>query len=71
MLISETRNTEVESLIREAVIERFKTEDFELVFEHDQWWLQLYDEYEDETRTFSVCDAEGYGSIMGLDFEEV
>lgn len=71
MLLSETRTKEVEGLVKKAAIEKFRTSDFELAFEHGQWWLQLYDEYEDEMRTFSVCDAEGYGSIMGLDFEEV
>ena len=44
----------------------------EAVYEHGQWWVLATDS-DEETHTYSVCDAEGPPSLVvdGFSFEEV
>lgn len=76
MLKSEQNTKQVELEILKAAKTKFVTYHIEddiihAVFDHGQWWVKFFDLDEDMERTFSVVDAEGYGSINGLDFEEV
>lgn len=76
MLKCEQNTPIMEKKILKAAQDNFKhykIEDNKIytVFEHGQWWIRFFDKTQQEERTFSVSDAEGYGVISGFSFEEV
>ncbi len=76
MLMCETNTQAIEKKVLKAAKENFKHYQIEdnkifTIFEHGQWWVRFFDELEETDRTFSVCDAEGYGIVGGFSFEEV
>lgn len=72
-----TQNTEkMKALVLKAARARFhKRYGIKAIFEHGHWWVQVPDANDSVAstgiRTFDVVDAEGPGSIYGLDFEQV
>jgi hypothetical protein len=76
MLKTEQNTPKMEKRVLDAAQQNFKhcqIEDNRIhtIFEHGQWWIRFYDEILETERTFSVIDAEGYGTINGFNFEEV
>ena len=71
-----TLQTEVNSPIMEARILKAARAHFRqrknihAYYEHGQWWILRANEI-DFTKTYSVVDAEGPGTIDGFCFEEV
>ena len=76
MLKTETNSPAMGKKVLTAARKNFKHYQIEdnrifTVFEHGQWWVKFFDVTEETDRTFSVCDAEGVGTIGGFSFEEV
>lgn len=66
MLQTEKDTRSVEKSIRSAFRNWSHRRFFNTVFEHGQWWVLV--ETDDETQTYSVCDA---NTVSGFDFERV
>lgn len=44
----------------------------DVFYEHGQWWVKTeFTDNEEQTKTYSVVDASGFGSVDGFDFTEV
>lgn len=69
-LKTETNTARMESRIVAAFEAWASGMTFEAHFEHGQWWV-LAEDCDGESRTFSVVDASGGGSVDGFSFEEV
>jgi len=67
-LISTVNTTTIDRRIRSAARKRFHYRTgIQTFFEHGQWWLVI--NRPNFSRSYSVVDAEGPGSIDGFDFE--
>lgn len=56
-----------QSRVIRAARMRFPRRKLQSDFEHGQWWITLVD----NGAQFSVVDAEGANTYLGLDFEQV
>ena len=69
-LLSTQNTRKVEKLVRKAATEKFGRGKAHPVFEHDHWWVTVYDSEMNET-IYDVVDS--YPSIAdtGLSFERL
>lgn len=73
-MLQSCKNTQsMKNLVMKAARAKFRRRTgLRAVFEHGHWWLIVKNYHGcDGDGTFDVVDAEGPGSIYGLDFEEV
>lgn len=72
MLNCEINTLEMKNRIIEAAKKHFKNNNIIACFEeNEQWFIFVYNKYNDKNSVYNVCDAEGIGTTNGFDFEEL
>lgn len=72
MLNCEINTLKMKNKIITAAKKHFNDNDIIARFENnEQWFVFIHDKLNNQDIIYSVCDAEGVGTINGFDFEEL
>ena len=70
MLKCERNTKTMESMVLAAARKYFgHRKGISAAFEHGQWYI--FRDNGEETENYSVCDAEGYGTVNGFSFDRI